>query len=293
VPENFSPDSLLQIINAELDSVSKPLLVIIPSKYKSWITRLKAKQFSKPNHSLLIISIDEINPIVSVSINEEARNSMLFNVIGVVPGKTLPNEIVLISAHYDHVGLNIHGSDKVYNGANDNASGTAAMLSMARYFSGLQNNQRTIVFVAFAGEELGLLGSQHLASLVKPETIIAMINLEMLGKPNVLGKKSLLITGTGYSGLERIMRKYCKSIKINSDNNIEEKLFARSDHYPFALKGVPANTFMCFTPGDKDYHQPSDEISKIDFSNFSHLVEGLLPGIEAIISGKEKPKRIR
>ena len=86
------------------------------------------------------------------------------------------------------------------------------------------------------------------------------------------------------------MRKYCKPIRIFSDTNIKEKLFFRSDNYPFYLKKVPSHTFMCFSSNDNTYHKPSDEILTLDFINMSNLVEGLLLGIEAVAAGAETPK---
>jgi hypothetical protein len=290
---DISYDAFIKAVNRALDTTSKPLLIIIPVKNKDWIKTFKDKQFSKPIHSLLIIADDKKSPLVTVDISDIARRRTLYNIVGVQQGKSLPDEVVLVTAHYDHIGVGVDSKDAIYNGANDNASGTAAMLSLANYFSAQQNNQRTIIFIAFAGEELGLLGSQHLASIINPKSVVAMFNLEMLGKVNPSGKKSLIITGNVPSRMHRIMNKYCKTIKIDTDNNTTEKLHMRSDHYPFALKGVPAYTFMCFTPGDKDYHQPSDEISRIDFKNFSDLVLGLLPGIEAIVSAKETPGKKR
>ena len=208
-----------------------------------------------------------------------------------LPGKRLKDEIILITAHYDHVGININLSDSIFNGANDNASGTAAMISYAKYFASAKNNERTIIFVAFAGEEIGLIGSQFLADNLNCSKIKAMFNLEMLGKSGSEGKDKVLITELEKgSNLGKIMKKYCKAITVVSDNNVKEKLFLRSDNYPFYLKKVPAHTFMCFTENDSTYHKPSDEAATLDFTNMFALVKGLLPGIEAVVSGAETPK---
>jgi hypothetical protein len=286
-------DSFINTINKAMDTITNPLLFIVPEADAKLLSKLREKQFVVPAHTLLIIASNEEHPIIEVSLKPAIRKKMLFNVIGMLPGKNLRNEIVLITAHYDHIGVQKGGRDSIYNGANDNASGTAAMISMANYFAGIKNNERTILFVGFAGEELGMFGSMYLASMLNARALTAMFNLEMLGKINDAGRRSLIISGENKSTLVKIMRKYCKTIKIMADMYNDEKLFERSDNYPFALKGVPAHTFMCFTPSDKDYHQPSDEIGTLDMKNLSLLLKGLLPGISAVVSGKETPTRIK
>ncbi|CAN0358097.1 unnamed protein product, partial [Ectocarpus sp. 4 AP-2014] len=124
-----------------------------------------------------------------------------FNVIGVIPGndEKLKNEVVLIGAHYDHIG---HGEmvngDAIANGANDNAAGTTAVIELAKYFSKAKSNRRTLVFVLFSAEEKGLLGSVHLAKRMKAENmdLYAMVNFEMIGVPMV--GKSYMAYLTGY-----------------------------------------------------------------------------------------------
>src|SRR5688572_15338076 len=101
-----------------------------------------------------------------------------------LPGRSKPEEFIIYSAHYDHEGM-VAGKkkDKIMNGANDNASGTAALLMLAQYFAQRKDNERTLVFCAFAGEEIGLKGSRELAQILDPQKVKAGINLEMLGVP--------------------------------------------------------------------------------------------------------------
>lgn len=291
--KNASVDSFINTINKAIDTTKSPLLFIVREADKDLPGKLRESQFIVPAHTLLIIASNDEHPVIEVALKPAIRKKMLFNVIGLLPGKSLTNEIVLITAHYDHVGVQKSRGDSIYNGANDNASGTAAMISMAKYFAAIKNNERTILFAGFAGEELGMLGSSYLASVIDPKQLVAMFNLEMLGKVNAGGKNSLIISGESRSTLGKIMRKYCKTIKILFDLYSDEMLFERSDNIPFALKGVPAHTFMCFTPSDQDYHQPSDEIAALDMKNLSILLKGILPGISAVASGKETPTRIK
>lgn len=291
---NFQTNDIIEAANHFIDSVSKPILFVLPLAEKRKLNFLtkKAKQLHDPAHSFLIVISDKDTPDVHIQIKPEIRKKTLFNVIGVLPGKKLRDEIVLITAHYDHVGIDMNSQDSILNGANDNASGTAAMISLAKYFAFTKNNERTIIFVAFAGEEIGLIGSGFLADNLNCSYIKAMFNLEMVGKPGSEGKDEILITEAEKgSTLGKTMKKYCISISVVSDTNAKDKLFFRSDNYPFYLKKVPAYTFMCFTKGDSTYHKPSDELKTLDFINMSHLIKGLLPGIEAVVTGVETPKK--
>jgi len=289
---SFSTKDVISNLNQYIDSISGPILFTVPASQKAMLPfiRKKSSALHKPFHTVLIIVSDDEHPDVSITLSKEARRNMLFNVAAVLPGKRLADEVVLITAHYDHIGVNMTVGDGISNGANDNASGTAAMLAMAKYFATTASNERTIVFVAFAGEELGLKGSFYMANNFNCSNVKSMFNLEMLGKPGKEGKKALIITEENNSDLKKIMRKYSKAIKIIDDRNTTEKLFSRSDNYPFALNKVAAHTFMCFSDTDNTYHKTTDEVKTLDFENMSLLVSGLLPGIEAVVSGAESPK---
>ncbi|MEJ7677779.1 MAG: M28 family peptidase [Segetibacter sp.] len=127
-----------------------------------------------------------------------------YNVLSALEGKTKPNEVIIFSAHYDHVGTfstnpykwigEIKGTDSIYNGANDNATGVAAVILLARYFAAMKNNERTLLFVTFAGEELDLLGSKALSQVIQPDPIIAVINIEMIGRAQGI-RPSPFVTG--------------------------------------------------------------------------------------------------
>jgi len=127
------------------------------------------------------IGLTKYDTLNSYRQNFNFYDMLFYNVIGVLKGKSLPNEYVIISAHYDHLGINqkMEG-DNIYNGANDNASGTTAMLALAEYFKKLDNNERSIVFVAFTAEEMGLVGSRYFGKHINPNDIVAGINIEMI-----------------------------------------------------------------------------------------------------------------
>ena len=220
---------------------------------------------------------------------------VLKNVIGVLPGTTKPSEIVIFSAHYDHMGSTGPAARNIFNGANDNASGVAAMLALAQYYATRKDNSRTLVFCAFAGEELGLLGSKVLADGINAQMITCMINLEMLGRYARRNKNSFFITGAQHSNVAQIMKENLKghSVRISREPSMEKQLFARSDNYPFALKGIPAHTIMSGDDDDPCYHQTCDEVQRLDIVNMEAIVRAVATGVETIVNGADTPTRIK
>lgn len=235
------------------------------------------------------------------------------NVIATLTGNTRPDEFIIFCAHYDHVGTRStnpfphYGNkrtgrkgDTIYNGANDNASGVAAIIHLARYFGQLRNNDRTIVFIAFSGEELGLKGSQEAVSIFKPEDVVALINVEMIGRPISRKKKNPYTTGSQYSDLKIILNtelyRYNDSLYkhnfFRDDPFPSSNLFARSDNYWFAMKGIPAHTIMSASPDDRYYHSTGDEVSTLDFTLMTNLVKAIAVSTKALIAGKATPSRI-
>ena len=219
----------------------------------------------------------------------------LKNVVGIIPGRFKPDEAIIFSAHYDHIDKGVMGEkSKIYNGANDDASGTTAVLLLAKYFSMRHDNERTIIFCLFAGEELGLLGSGAFAKLIKPETIKAVINIEMIGVANRTGKKAFFVTGSAYSDFKKIIERNMggTNVKIRKEGSDYKFLFQRSDNYSFAKLGIPAHTIMCSDDNDPCYHQPCDDVGRIDMENMTKIIQAIGIAGQSIISGKETPKRI-
>ena len=201
---------------------------------------------------------------------------ILFNVIGVLPGKSIPDQAIIFSAHYDHIGIVRDRKDSICNGANDDASGTTAVLMLAHYFAQKNNNARTLIFCAFAGEELGLLGSGVFVNNIEPEKIVAEINIEMIGAANVSGKNAFFITGANYSNLSKIVKRNLKGqkFKIVQEPDLSKNLFQRSDNFSFAKLGIPAHSFMCSDDDDPCYHRPCDEVKRINLANMTNVIKG-------------------
>ncbi len=235
-----------------------------------------------------------------------------FNVVGAIKGKSKPGQVIIFSAHYDHVGTiktnpypdaggkgTVEKGDEIFNGANDNASGVAAIICLANYFKNQNNNERTLVFVAFTGEELGLIGSQNLADNCNPDSIIAVINIEMIGR-STSTKPRPYITGYEHSDLIKILnRNYRffgdKSEKAFFKNDPYPKsfLFIRSDNYPFARKGIPAHSIMVTSPNDEYYHNLNDEAGTLNYELMKKMIQAIANGVVGLVTGVDTPKRIK
>ena len=243
------------------------------------------------------IGLTKYDTLNSYRQNFNFYDMLFYNVIGVLKGKSLPNECVIISAHYDHLGINqkMEG-DNIYNGANDNASGTTAMLALAEYFKKLDNNERSIVFVAFTAEEMGLVGSRYFGKHINPNDIVAGINIEMIGKESPYGKNTAWITGFDRSDFGEIIQKNLSNTnyEVFPDPYIKEKLFFRSDNAALAKLGIPAHTFST-TPMEKDshYHKVSDEYKTLDIFTIKEATKLISKGILSIIQGEDTPTRIQ
>lgn len=187
------------------------------------------------------------------------------NVVGQLPGET--GEYVAIGAHYDHLGLGDEHSlapsliGKPHYGADDNASGSAGLLELARYFGSRPKSKRGILFLAFAGEELGLLGSSYYVNqpLAPLQQAVAMINMDMIGRVQN-GKIYVGGTGTG-STLKSIVAEASNGVDLTIDLS-EKSGYGSSDHTSFTTKEVPVLFF--FSGLHADYHKPSDTWDKID-----------------------------
>jgi hypothetical protein len=146
---------------------------------------------SEQQKSIFIVLTNQTPTQYKLQATHKIDKLSLSNVVGIIPGKSLPNEYVIFSGHYDHLGVNgkraVNG-DSIYNGANDDAAGTTAMIMLSKYFSALANNERTLVFAAFTAEESGGFGAQYFSKQFDPLQVKAMFNIEMIGTESKWGK---------------------------------------------------------------------------------------------------------
>ena len=304
-PGMYSPRQLTAFTVIQVDSFTKNLLPRFANADKDLLiwclspekNGLELEELSMPSgkskNARLIVYATTPPDSLRLTAMETYFRQVEYNIIGILPGRARPTECIVFSAHYDHEGTVRKGKDTIMNGANDNASGTTALLMLARYFALRNDNERTLIFCAFAGEEVGLKGSTELAKLLNPEKIKAGINLEMLGVPQY-GKKRVFITGERYSSLPDLLSKQLKAagLKVIREPDEEKMLFMRSDNYPFVDKGIPFHTIMASDDDDPCYHRPCDEVKRIDIPNLTAIIRAIATASRSLINGEETPGEV-
>lgn len=219
-----------------------------------------------------------------------------FNIVGYLEGTdpALKKEFVILSAHYDHIGIDKKGvnGDFINNGANDDASGVVAVAEMAKYFSQTKSNKRSVLFVFFSGEEKGLLGSKHLAKKLKSQnfSLYTQLNIEMIGVPM---KREFLayITGFDKSNMATKINEYTGDKTIGFlPKEAEYKLFYRSDNFPFfEAFNVPCQSISTFDFENFEfYHHVSDEFKVMDVSHMTSFIQEFLPAVTHMTSSPTK-----
>ncbi len=199
------------------------------------------------------------------------------NVVGLLAGSDprLEHEAVVVTAHYDHLGIGpaVNG-DSIYNGADDDASGTVAVLEIARALARGPAPRRTIVFLLVTGEEHGLLGTRRYLDhpAVPLAETVANLNIEMIARPDPLagGRGRAWLTGYDRSTVGTMLRD--AGLPIVPDPRPEQDFFERSDNIAFALRGIPAHTLSSYDL-HADYHQPSDEASRADPAHMALVID--------------------
>ncbi len=232
----------------------------------------------------------------SIRATQKIESLRMANVVGLIPGKSKPEEYVVFSGHYDHLGIRTAvASDSISNGADDDASGTTAVIELARYFKKVKNNERTLIFVAFTAEEIGGFGSKYFSEQLNPDKVVAMFNIEMIGKPSRWGQNFAFITGYERSDFGEILQKNLKGtpFQFKPDPYPEQNLFYRSDNATLARLGVPAHTISTDEIDiDKFYHTVDDEVETLDMKNITATIRAIALSSKSIVNGKDTPKRI-
>ncbi|RZS99897.1 M28 family metallopeptidase [Aquimarina brevivitae] len=226
----------------------------------------------------------------------EAQGKTTYNVVGYLEGtdKDLAKEFVIIGAHLDHIGsAKPSGGDTIANGANDNASGSTAVLTLAKHFAAQKANKRSILFVLFGAEEMGLLGSAHLAKKLKEKNVdvYTMINFEMIGVP--LNEKSYMayLTGFELTNMAEKINAYAEEEIIGYLPKAKEyQLFKRSDNYPFYKEyKIPAQTISTFDFTNYDYyHHADDEAEYMNYEFMAKLIDKMKTPLLSIINTDKK-----
>ncbi|MBC9798296.1 M28 family metallopeptidase [Sinomicrobium weinanense] len=219
-----------------------------------------------------------------------------YNMVGYIEGNDpeLKDEFILIGAHYDHIGIQEQGEgdDVIANGANDNASGTAAVLELAKYFGKSRSNKRSLLFVLFSAEEKGLLGSRHLARELRKTKmdLYTVVNFEMIGVP-MTADYTAYLTGFEDTNMAEKMNEYAGKELIGFLPKAGEfQLFKRSDNYPFFVEfSVPSQTVCTFDfTNFEHYHKVGDEATLMDMEHMASFVSEMIPVMEKMANAGTK-----
>lgn len=256
----------------------------------------KDLQAANPSGLVFVLSSDTVAKQFKANVTNEVSKLPLFNVAGMIPGKSKAKELVVFSGHYDHLGIvkSVDG-DSIANGADDDASGTTAMIALAKYYKKLNNNERTLIFVAFTAEEIGGFGAKYFSEQLNPEEVVAMFNIEMIGKESKFGKNAAFITGYERSDFGKILQKNLNGTEFtfHPDPYPQQNLFYRSDNATLAALGVPAHTISTDQiDTDKLYHSVKDEYSSMDIDNILSTIKAIAKSAITIIKGTDTPTRI-
>ncbi|MES2664112.1 MAG: M28 family peptidase [Pseudomonadota bacterium] len=230
------------------------------------------------------------------------------NVLGLLPGSDLAETYVIVSAHYDHLGIiensdshtsnKNEGGDQIFNGANDNGSGTVALLQLASSLSNLKEPpRRSIIFAAFTGEENGLGGSGYYEDhpLVPLNKTVAVLNIEQIGRTDDvedgLQIKRATLTGFDYSELGTIMQAAGNEtgVTVYKHPTKSDEYFSSSDNKYFAYHAIPSHT-IAVTFEFSDYHGIGDSWEKIDYYNMEHIVQTIGRGLLHIANNASVPQ---
>ena len=292
-------DNFVQSALKYISQDRKSYLVLVDTSFSKFFARLSnfgSQQF-KSGRSIVFV-LTTADPVhYSIGVDQEVKESKLANVVGILPGKSKKDEYVIFSGHYDHLGVGQpdNKGDSIFNGANDDASGTTAVLMLAKYFGKLHNNERTLVFATFTAEEIGEFGSQYFSSQFEPAAVMAMFNIEMIGTESKWGTNSAFITGYERTDMGKILEKNLAGSQFTfyPDPYPDQQLFYRSDNASLARHGVPAHTISTSKmDSEKYYHTQGDEIGTLDMNNMARIIKSIALSSRTIIAGTDTPSRV-
>jgi len=216
-----------------------------------------------------------------------------YNVCGIKKGKT--DKYLGFSGHFDHIGTSDNPKDNIYNGADDDASGITTLVGIADYFKN-KNPDFSMVFIAFNGEEKGMLGSRAISQDKNLDKIYnnltTLFNFEMVATESQFGKNGLFMTGDEFSDLDELFNQNAvNGLKINPDPYASEQLFYRSDNVSFVKKKIIAHSFSTVDMTKAShYHNESDDVNVVDFDNMTQIINNFGKTLEKLNPKNFAPK---
>lgn len=292
-------DNLFQKVQSIVRS-NKNVVAFVDNSFSQNFSRLinLKRQIFQSNTSSIFILANEVPKEFTIKAEHSFDEVKFANVVGILPGKSKKNEYVIFSGHYDHLGVARQpmDGDSIFNGANDDAAGTTAVIMLGNYFKKQNNNERTLVFAAFTAEEVGGYGSQYFSKQFDPAQVVGMFNIEMIGTESKWGKNSAYITGYEKTNMGEILQSNLKGsgFEFYPDPYTTQNLFYRSDNATLARLGVPAHTISTSKmDNEPNYHKVTDEISTLDMDNMAEIIKAIAISSKTIISGKDTPTRVK
>jgi hypothetical protein len=217
------------------------------------------------------------------------RRRTAVNVVGILRGSdaTLRDSVVLVDAHYDHLGVGraVNG-DSIYNGADDDASGTVAVIEIAHFLAAGPRPKRTVIFAATTGEEVGLVGTRWFMQHppVPLAQFVANLEIEMIGRPDSLAGGAGRAWLTGFERSTMGSTFAAAGLPIGPDRRPDQQFFMRSDNIAFAQAGIPAHTLSTYNMHG-DYHTPADEVSRVDFPHMTAVIRAGAQAVALLANG--------
>lgn len=303
-----------QNLNQKLQAISSSgAKAVIVEETPQW--RSQWDNYRKRNLSFTTISGSTGNSFNLIAVSRDAANQLsqiadgtnielkgelaapqmqqTWNAVGKLTGSDarLGSEVILLSAHMDHLGVrqDAPGDDKIFNGADDDATGCVAVLELARALANGKQPKRTIYFAFFGSEEAGGYGSQFFVNTLPfpKDKLIANLQFEMLGRPDTkVAAEQLWLTGYERSNLGKQLAK--QGAKLVADPHLEQNFFQRSDNYTLARQGIVAHTVSSFGL-HTDYHRASDEVKTIDFNHMTRAINSMIKPVQWLVNSDFKP----
>jgi hypothetical protein len=254
-------------------------------------TPLPPSQVMLADDAYSTISGLEQGSVVTLAAATRETLRSTWNAVGTLPGgdKRDRDDIILISAHLDHLGARDTGAERIFNGADDDASGSTAVLALAEALAKGNPLKRTVVFAWFGSEEVGGYGARYFVEkpVVPLDRIVANLEFEMIGRPDAsIAPHTLWLTGWERTTLGPKLA--AQGARLVADPHPAEKFFTRSDNFTLARRGVIAQTVSSFGL-HSDYHQPSDKLSRIDFGHMTESIQSMLAPIRWLADSGFKP----
>lgn len=306
-----NPEAFGRRFGGLLDSGAAAVLVEETPQFRegwerSGSRRISFSQFGRADGAaqtaLIIVSTEAAEKLSAVADGtdveiggklDEPQITTTWNAVGRIEGSDpkLSSEVILLSAHMDHLGVreNAPGDDKIFNGADDDASGCVAVIELARVLSEGPRPKRTVYFAFFGSEESGGFGSRYFVNNLPfpKENLVANLQFEMIGRPDPkVAEDELWLTGYELSNLGQELAK--RGAKIVNDPHPEQNFFQRSDNYTLARQGIVAHTVSSYGL-HTDYHRPSDDIDHINFSHMTRSINSMIEPVKWLVNSDFRP----